>query len=211
MRKGMTYSDAGKLGALASIEKAKARHQEFVDKYNATPKTCKNCGIVIPFEKRRNIFCSQKCAAISSNRSIAERKILSNVSKTCIVCGSKIRARGKFCSNKCQKKFQWIQRVRKVDETGYFDTGNGVTTTGEVSRYFARRYLTEKNGYKCSICGLSEWMKKPITLIVDHIDGNPLNNKVDNFRLVCPNCDSQLPTYKANNKGHGRKWRKNYL
>jgi hypothetical protein len=51
-------------------------------------------------------------------------------------------------------------------------------------------------------------MGKPIPLIVDHIDGNPLNHKVDNFRLVCGNCDMQLDTYKAKNYGKGRKYRR---
>ena len=40
--------------------------------------------------------------------------------------------------------------------------------------------------------------------VLDHIDGNSENNWRSNLRLVCPNCDSQLPTYKAKNKGSGR-------
>ena len=40
--------------------------------------------------------------------------------------------------------------------------------------------------------------------IIDHIDGDASNNMPDNFRLVCPNCDSQLPTFKARNTGNGR-------
>lgn len=33
-----------------------------------------------------------------------------------------------------------------------------------------------------------------------HIDGDASNNFRDNLRLVCPNCDSQLDTYKSRNK-----------
>ena len=47
-----------------------------------------------------------------------------------------------------------------------------------------------------------------IPLVVDHIDGNPENNSLDNLRTVCPNCDAQLPTYKARNSGNGRAYRR---
>ena len=46
-------------------------------------------------------------------------------------------------------------------------------------------------------------------LVVDHIDGDSTNHSVSNFRLVCGNCDTQLPTYKSKNKSK-RSWRKKY-
>lgn len=48
-----------------------------------------------------------------------------------------------------------------------------------------------------------------LTFILDHIDGNADNNSRDNLRLICPNCDSQLSTYKSKNKNSARrKYRK---
>jgi hypothetical protein len=51
-------------------------------------------------------------------------------------------------------------------------------------------------------------MGERVPLILDHIDGNSTNWSVANLRLVCGNCDMQLPTYKGRNKGSGREWRK---
>jgi len=67
-----------------------------------------------------------------------------------------------------------------------------------------KRYLVEKRGNKCEICGIENWNNKNLTMILDHINGDSLDNKLFNLRLVCPNCDSQLPTYKNKNKGNGR-------
>lgn len=44
--------------------------------------------------------------------------------------------------------------------------------------------------------------------VPDHVDGDSGNNARPNLRLVCPNCDSQLPTFKARNRGKGRAWRR---
>lgn len=42
--------------------------------------------------------------------------------------------------------------------------------------------------YKCENCKKSKWMKKNIPLELHHIDRNPLNNKIENLKLLCPNC-----------------------
>lgn len=70
-----------------------------------------------------------------------------------------------------------------------------------------REYLIRWRGYKCESCKLAQWLSKPITLEVEHIDGNSENNCLENVQLLCPNCHSQTPTYKAKNKGNGRHWR----
>ena len=53
---------------------------------------------------------------------------------------------------------------------------------------------------KCEVCGLSEWLGFPIRLELDHIDGNMYNHKLENLRILCPNCHSQTETYRGKNK-----------
>lgn len=46
---------------------------------------------------------------------------------------------------------------------------------------------------KCGICNLlPEWNKKPLDFLLDRIDKQGKNNKIDNLRLLCPNCYSQV-------------------
>jgi hypothetical protein len=58
----------------------------------------------------------------------------------------------------------------------------------------------------CGECGLGkEWNNKPITLELDHIDGDSINNILSNLRWLCPNCHSQTDTFR------GRKLRRKYF
>lgn len=53
----------------------------------------------------------------------------------------------------------------------------------------------EYSPYVCAICGLKpEWQGKPLTLILDHINGQNKDDRLENLRWVCPNCNQQLDT-----------------
>ena len=85
----------------------------------------------------------------------------------------------------------------------------GVARAYTPQRHYVRMYLYEAQDGLCAICGNpSSWHGQPLLFVLDHIDGDSSNNRRENLRLVCPNCDSQLPTFKSRNKGKGRHWRR---
>lgn len=50
--------------------------------------------------------------------------------------------------------------------------------------------------HQCEHCGLTIWENKPIPLELHHIDGNHLNNNIDNLEILCPNCHHQTPNFR---------------
>lgn len=55
-------------------------------------------------------------------------------------------------------------------------------------------------GRRCESCGLTEWLGKEINLEVHHIDGDHLNNSLDNLQLLCPNCHSYTKNWRGRTK-----------
>jgi len=94
--------------------------------------------------------------------------------------------------------------------TELIETGKYKKLSEQSIRKHVKRYLTATTGHKCSICHTTSWNNQPVPLICDHIDGNSANSDLNNFRLVCCNCDAQLPTYKSKNRGRGRIYDKAY-
>ena len=67
-----------------------------------------------------------------------------------------------------------------------------------LRKWYLKGNYTE---YKCSICGMPPiWNEKELVLTLDHINGNNRDNRLNNLRWVCPNCDRQLPTFAGRNE-----------
>ena len=67
----------------------------------------------------------------------------------------------------------------------------------DLKKRIIEENLIEK---KCSKCGIIDtWNNKPIVLILDHINGINNDNRIENLRFLCPNCNSQTPTFAGRN------------
>jgi hypothetical protein len=131
----------------------------------------------------RRITCSRKCRQEYS----FPKKMVS-----CAFCKEEFKyvkgVKTKFCSILCSGKYRINQTNQKIENN----------TPTDVSSL--KRYLLSKDN-SCAICRISNtWNNMPLTLQLDHIDGNSDNSNLDNLRLVCPNCHSQTDNFSGRGK-----------
>lgn len=127
--------------------------------------------------------------------------------RKCEECDKKIHKKsiGNLCS-KCLNS-----KLLNEKFNNWLSTGDLGIKVGTTVRWGMRAKLLEYYGNKCDICGIEpKWNDKILNFILDHIDGNASNNEKENLRFVCPNCDSQLDTFKSKNKNSARSHRKKY-
>lgn len=77
----------------------------------------------------------------------------------------------------------------KILVNGY----NGGIPTSKLKNKLFRANMLEN---KCSKCGIKDWNGLPLSLELEHINGDRYDNRIDNLTILCPNCHSQTHTFR---------------
>lgn len=149
-------------------------------------KNCPKCDVE---HHKPGIFCSRKCAN-SKVWSIADKQ-----KKSAALLGKISPNKGNRYS---LSKEVLLNRSRLTKITNELKIAS--LPWEKLSRIGKRKRLLGEQNNKCSICGIpSIWNNRPLTLQLDHVNGNHADNSKENCRMICPNCHTQTDTFGSRN------------
>jgi hypothetical protein len=95
-----------------------------------------------------------------------------------------------------------IEKINRLNSEKKIPLSEILIENSTYNRHRLKERLYDKNikQRKCELCGQDEiWNGKKMSLIIDHINGVWDDNRIENLRIVCPNCNATLPTHCGKN------------
>ena len=155
-------------------------------------KTCPKCNVI---HEKSGKFCSRSCA--NSRTFTAETNDKKRNSNLKFYSNFTSEERKELQAQK-DTKFDAYARQLRVQQKNLETSWS--RPYEEMHQGSLRKRLLHERNHTCEQCGIgNEYNGKPLSLELDHVDGNSDNNKIENLRILCPNCHSQTPTHRAKN------------
>jgi hypothetical protein len=166
--------------------------------FDCTRPECENRGERYQSQIRNmdKLYCSAKCKGLDQTRLNSGQdnpnfKHGAYVNPTCD-CGNDKDPRSEKCADCAGRSFR-LGRKRSHEEI----LSVGVKRDAYIRKYVIKHDLLE---YVCE-CGQEPlWHGRVLVLQLDHINGDPCDNRLENLRFLCPNCHTQTPTFGSGNK-----------
>ncbi len=111
----------------------------------------------------------------------------------------KTKELGLFKPNQSRKGVKRGFYENEIQRTPLIEILEGKHPFYGTSRLRKRLIYEGIKEHKCEECGIINWNGKDISLHLDHIDGDRTNHKIDNLRILCPNCHCQTDTFGSKN------------
>ena len=103
--------------------------------------------------------------------------------------------------------------IKNMIDTYQFDTSHFLGQAHNANKFDYERFaygsaikiasalpaLVHLRGHKCECCQLDKWQDQEIPLEIHHIDGDHLNNELDNLQILCPNCHALTNNWRGKN------------
>jgi len=108
---------------------------------------------------------------------------------------------GKFDTSKFDHNRSNFRKIRYKS----LDIDQVMVINSPHSRNVVKRLVIKFNllEYKCHECGLGDcWNNKKISLVLDHINGISNDHRLENLRILCPNCHSQTDNFGSKNRSY---------
>lgn len=151
-------------------------------------KKCKLCSK--EFEPKKGLvnYCSVSCANTRVFTQEAKDRISDALKKS-----------DKFLKSEREKLIAKEKKREQISKT-WEEKLLSVTDISTLKYEALRKRIILEQDKCCNKCKLSKWLNQPITLELEHKDGDTKNNKRENLEGLCPNCHSQTEFWRGRNK-----------
>lgn len=156
-------------------------------------KQCPKCNTQ---HSKPGTFCSRTCA---NSRTFSDESKRKRANTFSIWYQSLSPEEKHQYNSKKISKESWVKR-RETLENKYSNL-----SFDELPHPKKKVKILDEQQHSCLHCGIKEWLGKPITFELDHIDGNKNHNVRSNLRALCPNCHSQTSTWRKGWKNYKEK------